>query len=81
MQVSSILMNSQADNTIALNIRYPQGTDPETIKSTLEKIEGVATVSLSAHGHTPHYVPMMMNWYPPSCVFTKNKLASKDMNK
>lgn len=49
---------SQADNTIALNIRYPQGTDPETIKSTLEKIEGVATVSLSAHGHTPHYVPM-----------------------
>ena len=49
---------SQADNTIALNIRYPQGTDPETIKAILEKIEGVATVSLSAHGHTPHYVPM-----------------------
>ncbi len=24
--------DSQADNTIALNIRYPQGTDPETIK-------------------------------------------------
>ena len=37
---------SQADNTIALNIRYPQGTDPETIKSTLEKIEGVATCLL-----------------------------------
>lgn len=50
--------DSQADNTIALNIRYPQGTDPETIKAILEKIEGVATVSLSAHGHTPHYVPM-----------------------
>ena len=24
----------------------------------MKKIEGVATVSLSAHGHTPHYVPM-----------------------
>ena len=49
---------NSSDNTIALNIRYPKGTDPETIKAGLEKVEGVASVSLSAHGHTPHYVPM-----------------------
>ena len=49
---------NSSDNTIALNIRYPKGTDPESIKAGLEKVEGVASVSLSAHGHTPHYVPM-----------------------
>ena len=77
--VSSILMTAKTDNTIALNIRYPQGTDPETIKSTLEKIEGVATVSFSAHGHTPHYVPMDDELVSTLLRVTKNKLASKDM--
>ena len=81
MQVSSILMKSQADNTIALNIRYPQCTDPETIKSTLEKIEGVATVSLSAHGHTPHYVPMDDELVSTFCVFTKTNWPQSDTNK
>lgn len=46
------------DNTIALNFRYPKGTDKETIKAKLEEIAGVASVSLSEHEHTPHYVPM-----------------------
>ncbi|EHJ57185.1 dipeptidase PepV [Streptococcus urinalis FB127-CNA-2] len=46
------------DNTIALNFRYPQGTDADTIKSGLEKINGLTKVTLSQHEHTPHYVPM-----------------------
>lgn len=46
-----------ADNTIALNFRYPKGTDKETLKAGLEKLPGVASVSLSEHEHTPHYVP------------------------
>lgn len=49
--------SAKADNTIALNIRYPQGTDPKTIQAGLEKVTGVVSVSLSEHGHTPHYVP------------------------
>ena len=68
---------SQADNTIALNIRYPQGTDPETIKSTLERDRRVATVSLSAHGHTPHYVPMDDELVSTLLRVYENKLASK----
>ncbi|HFI0601478.1 TPA: dipeptidase PepV [Streptococcus suis] len=46
-----------ADNTIALNFRYPKNTSPEVIKAGLEKYE-VESVSLSAHGHTPHYCPI-----------------------
>ena len=45
------------DNTIALNFRYPQGTDAQTIKAGLEKLEGIGKVTLSEHEHTPHYVP------------------------
>lgn len=47
-----------ADNTIALNFRYPQGTDAATIKTALEALPGVLSVTLSEHEHTPHYVPM-----------------------
>ncbi|MDQ0222679.1 dipeptidase PepV [Streptococcus moroccensis] len=46
------------DNTIALNFRYPQGTSPEEIQDKLSSLEGVASVTLSSTGHTPHYVPM-----------------------
>lgn len=46
------------DNTIALNFRYPQGTDAKTIQTKLEKLNGVEKVTLSDHEHTPHYVPM-----------------------
>ena len=45
------------DNTIALNIRYPKGTTPEAIQNVLVQLP-VAKVTLSEHGHTPHYVPM-----------------------
>lgn len=48
---------ANADNTIALNFRYPQGTSPEAIQAVLETLP-VAKVTLSEHGHTPHYVPM-----------------------
>lgn len=48
---------TSSDNTIALNFRYPKNTNPETIKAGLEKL-GVEAVSLSAHGHTPHYCPI-----------------------
>ncbi|WP_159549141.1 dipeptidase PepV [Streptococcus halichoeri] len=46
------------DNTIALNFRYPKGIDPEGLKAGLEKLSGVSKVTLSKHGHTPHYVSM-----------------------
>ncbi|MBM7643723.1 dipeptidase PepV [Streptococcus loxodontisalivarius] len=46
------------DNTIALNFRYPQGTDAQTLKAGLDKLQGPSKVSLSEHEHTPHYVPM-----------------------
>ena len=45
------------DNTIALNIRYPKGTSPEEIQTVLAQLP-VTKVTLSEHGHTPHYVPM-----------------------
>ncbi|WP_105151583.1 dipeptidase PepV [Streptococcus suis] len=48
---------TSSDNTIALNFRYPKNTNPEAIKAGLEKL-GVEAVSLSAHGHTPHYCPI-----------------------
>ncbi|WP_029752036.1 dipeptidase PepV, partial [Streptococcus suis] len=48
---------TSSDNTIALNFRYPKNTNPETIKAGLEKL-GVEAVSLSEHGHTPHYCPI-----------------------
>ncbi|HEM3664530.1 TPA: dipeptidase PepV [Streptococcus suis] len=48
---------TSSDNTIALNFRYPKNTNPETIKAGLEKL-GVEVVSLSEHGHTPHYCPI-----------------------
>lgn len=47
-----------ADNTVALNFRYPQGIDKLTIQAQLATLPGVAKVSLSDHEHTPHYVPM-----------------------
>lgn len=46
------------DNTIALNFRFPQGTDEHKIKAVLETLPGVHEVSLSEHMHTPHYTPM-----------------------
>ncbi|MGT2911328.1 dipeptidase PepV [Streptococcus cameli] len=49
---------AQEDNTIALNFRYPQGTDAASIKAQLETLPGVESVTLSEHEHTPHYVPM-----------------------
>lgn len=55
--VFSFLKESD-DNTIALNFRYPKGTDAQTIKEGLEKLSGVAKVTLSEHEHTPHYVPV-----------------------
>ena len=45
------------DNTITLNFRYPQGTNPASIKSKLENLP-VENVTLSEHEHVPHYVPM-----------------------
>ncbi|GFH39720.1 dipeptidase PepV [Pseudolactococcus insecticola] len=50
--------DSQVDNTIALNFRYPQGTDSDAIYAVLTGLSGVASVTKSAHEHTPHYVPM-----------------------
>ncbi|KPJ22078.1 dipeptidase PepV [Streptococcus phocae subsp. phocae] len=49
---------SADDNTIALNFRYPKGTDGQTLKAGLEKLSGLTAVTLSAHEHKPHYVPM-----------------------
>lgn len=49
---------SSSDNTIALNFRYPKGTDSPTLKAGLEKLEGPTKVTLSQHEHIPHYVPV-----------------------
>lgn len=46
------------DNTIALNFRYPKAEDEATIARELAKLAGVVHVTLSEHGHTPHYVPV-----------------------
>ena len=48
---------SSEDNTIALNFRYPKGTTPEKIQEQLSSLIA-GQVTLSEHGHTPHYVPM-----------------------
>jgi D-alanyl-D-alanine dipeptidase len=50
--------DASSDNTIALNFRYPQGTDSDAIYQVLVALEGIDTVTKSAHEHTPHYVPM-----------------------
>ena len=58
MQVSSILMKAKQTTplpSISVTLKV-QILKPSSL--LLKKIEGVATVSLSAHGHTPHYVPM-----------------------
>ncbi|MGT2906373.1 dipeptidase PepV [Streptococcus dentiloxodontae] len=49
--------NGASDNQIALNFRYPKGTNPELIKAELEKLSGVKKVTVDAKGHVPHYVP------------------------
>lgn len=46
------------DNTIALNFRYPKGTNAAVLKAGLEQLPGLTKVTLSEHEHTPHYVPM-----------------------
>lgn len=50
--------DENSEGKITLNFRYPQGNGPERIKGILEKIDGVKEVTLSAHSHEPHYVPM-----------------------
>ncbi|SJZ59144.1 Peptidase family M20/M25/M40 [Pilibacter termitis] len=48
------------ENKIALNFRYPKGTDAKEIMAGLTKTVGnlVSEITLSEHEHTPHYVPM-----------------------
>ncbi|MDR0297443.1 MAG: dipeptidase PepV [Streptococcaceae bacterium] len=45
------------DSTIALNFRFPQGTDKDVIKSVLVKLSGVVDVEIAPHDMNPHYVP------------------------
>lgn len=44
--------------TVAINVRYPQGTDADTIRDQMETALGadVATVTVSGHAQPPHYV-------------------------
>ncbi|MGV3005462.1 dipeptidase PepV [Streptococcus pluranimalium] len=49
-------LKEEGDNTIALNFRYPKGTDAQVLKAGLEKIAGVEKVTLSDHDQAPHYV-------------------------
>ena len=51
MRVSSFDETS-ADNTIALNFRYPKGTSPEQIKSVLESLPVDFLLTFRTHGHT-----------------------------
>lgn len=48
----------QADNQIVLNIRYPKGITLEEIVERIgQKVPTDVAVTVSEHGHTPHYVP------------------------
>ncbi len=45
------------EQSIAINVRYPQGTDLTTIQHQMQDTLGaVAEVTVSDAGHTPHYV-------------------------
>ena len=45
------------EQTIAINVRYPQGIDLATIQANMQQALGDAvTVSITEAGHTPHYV-------------------------
>ena len=80
MPVSSALTKQALIIPIALNIRYPKGTSPEQIKSVLENLP-VASVSLSEHGHTPHYVPMEDPLVQTLLNVYENKLVLKVTSK
>ncbi len=46
------------EQTVMLNVRYPQGTDPDTIIAAITKTLGADHVSVAVNGHAqpPHYV-------------------------
>ena len=50
--------DENGEGTIALNFRFPQGTDQHKIKAVLEALEGVKEVTMNDHVMEPHYVPM-----------------------
>ncbi|MCI1987035.1 MAG: dipeptidase PepV [Lactobacillus sp.] len=59
LTTSADLFSYQPDGeqSVALNVRYPQGTDLATIQAQMQATLGTtATVSIQDAGHTPHYV-------------------------
>ena len=47
------------EQSVMLNVRYPQGTDPDQIISAITATLGAANVAVTVSGHAqaPHYVP------------------------
>ncbi|MFR6021217.1 MAG: M20/M25/M40 family metallo-hydrolase, partial [Lactobacillaceae bacterium] len=47
------------EQSVLVNVRYPQGTDADTIRDQIETTLGAdkVTVSISGHAQGPHYVP------------------------
>ena len=71
MQVSSILMKAKRTTllpsiSVTLKVQILKPSNPPLKRSK------VATVSLSAHGHTPHYVPMDDGGIHPACLRKTN---------
>jgi dipeptidase PepV len=52
--------SQDGDQTILINVRYPQGTDAASIRDQYETAFGVDdyTVTIDGHAQEPHYVPM-----------------------
>ncbi len=80
MQVSYHFDESQADNTIALNIRYPQGTDHK-LSNTLERSKGDYSKACQPRfTHLTMFRWMMGGIHPLACLREK-QTGLKDMNK
>ncbi|MFD1485581.1 dipeptidase PepV [Lacticaseibacillus baoqingensis] len=59
LTASADLFTYQPDGeqSIAINVRYPQGTDLDVIQRQMQAtLDTTATVSIQDPGHTPHYV-------------------------
>ncbi|WP_461215287.1 dipeptidase PepV [Lacticaseibacillus sp. GG6-2] len=47
----------ESEQSVAINVRYPQGTDLATIQKQMQETLGpIAEVTITDAGHTPHYV-------------------------
>ncbi|WP_125705393.1 dipeptidase PepV [Lacticaseibacillus daqingensis] len=55
-----LTFSQDGEQSIMVNVRYPQGTDADTIRDQIETAVGAdaADVSVLGHAQVPHYVPV-----------------------